>query len=87
MGSHIEWTTGILRMGRKFDKWGDPYEFACSCIREGDTLIFCGAAAECSMSIVSERQRIRELLAPMGITKVRWTRRKDGKVKEVEIKL
>ena len=87
MGAHIEWTTGILRMGRKFDVWGDPYEFACTVIREGDTVTFMGAAAECSMSIVSERKRIRALLEPMGIAKVRWTRRKAGNVKEIEVKL
>jgi hypothetical protein len=87
VGAHIEWTTGILRMGRRFEEWGDPYEFACTVIREGDTVTFMGAAAECSMSIVAERQRIREMLEPLGITKVRWTRRNKNKVREVTIKL
>jgi hypothetical protein len=96
MGSHIEWITpkcipfwriGILRMGRAFKLYGDPFEFACTVIRLFKEIELKGAASECSADLVRERGNIRDLLSPMKINKVKWTRRKNGRIKEIEIKL
>jgi hypothetical protein len=79
MGVHIEWLSGVMRLGKDFSRYGDPYEMLCGVARIGDTLAFIGASSETIASIVGEREAIRALLRPLGIKRVRWSRMRDGK--------
>lgn len=78
MGAHIEWTAGILRLGKAFTKYGDPFEFACYMQRDGDTVQFKGATSECMASLISERKAVKEMLQAVGIKRVRWVRKING---------
>ena len=78
MGAHIEWTAGILRLGKEFKQYGDPFEFACYVQRDGDTVQFKGAASECMASLVSERKAIKAALQAVGVKRVRWVRKTNG---------
>lgn len=79
MGCEIEWLAGVMRLGKDFRKYGDPYEMLCGVARIGDTLAFIGASSETVASIVRERDTIRCILRPLGIKRVRWSRMRDGK--------
>jgi len=79
MGCEIEWLAGVMRLGKDFQRYGDPYEFLCGVARSGDTISFIGASSETIASIVGERETIRALLRPLGIKRVRWSRLRDGK--------
>ena len=82
MGCMIQWHCdhcGTMRIGRDLREHGDPYQFACTVARIGDTLAFIGASSETIASIVGERETIRALLRPLGIKRVRWSRLRDGK--------
>lgn len=81
MKAHLEPTHYILRTGSKFEKYGDPYEFACTVIRIGDTGFIFGAAGALSAEI---RQAVREELKAHGITHVEWSRIQTGGEKKVE---
>jgi hypothetical protein len=66
VGAHIEWIrtdVGILRVGREFEVFYDPYEFACTVDKVGDTVTFKGAVGDCAgFLIVRHRQAIRAYL-------------------------
>ena len=79
MGCEIEWLAGVMRLGKDFQRYGDPYEFLCGVVRSGETISFIGASSETIASIVGERETIRALLRPLGIKRVRWSRLRDGK--------
>ena len=79
MGAHIEWLSGVMRLGKDFCEYGAPYEMLCGVARIGDPLAFIGASSETIASIVGEREAIRALLRPLGIKRVRWSRLRDGK--------
>ena len=83
MGAHIEWLTpkiGILRVGRKFIEFLDPYEFSCVGERRGDNIIiFKGGSSKGKVAIVAERDSIRDCLEPLGIKWVIWSRVKHRK--------
>ncbi|MFA5407444.1 MAG: hypothetical protein WC343_01585 [Bacilli bacterium] len=78
MSCEIEWLAGVMRLGREFQKHGDPYEFMCGVVRSGDTISFIGASSQAVASLVRERENIRAMLRPLGIKRVRWSRMKDG---------
>ena len=78
MGCEIEWLAGVMRLGREFKTHGDPYEFLCGVVRSGETISFIGASSQVVASLVRERDSIRAMLRPLGVTRVRWSRIKDG---------
>lgn len=76
MGCHVEWIrddVGILRVGRDFQKYYDPFEFSCVVDRCGDTVMFKGAVGNVGHQLVKERTLIRAFL-PIGIRYVTWER-------------
>jgi|GEM_PF-2141957 hypothetical protein len=78
MPCEIEWLSGVMRLGREFHRYGDPYEFVCGVVRAGDTVSFVGASSQVVACLVRERDNIRAMLRPMGIRAVRWSRMKAG---------
>lgn len=100
MGAHIEWIrndVGILRVGRKFEVFYDPYEFGCTAVinrhwwwpwLKDRTVIFKGAVSDCAgYLIVRNRQSVRKQL-PSVVRYVTWERvDADGEHKIVSIDL
>jgi len=91
VGAHIEWIrkdVGILRVGRQFQVFYDPYEFACTVDKIGDTVTFKGAVSECAgYLIVTNRQSVRNHL-PDDVRYATWERvDADGKHRMVVIDL
>lgn len=84
MGADIEWIVGVLRAGENFKGYGDPYELACTVVKEADTITFIGASSETVVNLLRERDSIAALL-PSDVRFVQWERRKEGKVKRVRI--
>lgn len=80
MKANLEWTSGVIRAGREFEKYGDPYEFACTVLRIGDTAYIFGAAGEFSRKTY---EAIREELKSHGIAHVEWSRLQQGRTKKV----
>jgi len=78
MGAHIEWLSGVMRIGRDFRVYGDPYEFLCGVVRSGDTVSFIGASSQAVAGLVREREIIRAILRPLGVKRVRWSRMRGG---------
>lgn len=83
MGANIEWIVGILRIGKDFHKYGDPWEFKCLVATEGDTIhLFAIESESEARTLVGARNDIRKQL-PAGVTKVRWERIRNGIKKDV----
>ena len=93
MGVHIEWITwrwipfwrvGILRLGKKFKIFGDPFDFACVAVKIFKHVIFKGASSDCMASLIRERKVVKEMLQAVGIKRVRWVRKTNGQDKWFE---
>lgn len=69
--AHVEWIAGIIRAGPFLDKYGDPYEFACTIVREGDSAVLKGAAGKYSRAV---HEAIKKELLAAGIKDVTWER-------------
>lgn len=70
-GAHIEWVVGIIRAGSELEKFGDPYEFTCMLIKEGDRVHIKGAAGKFTLAI---RRAISRALKEAGIDNAEWER-------------
>jgi hypothetical protein len=83
MGCMIQWHCdhcGTMRIGRDLREHGDPYQFACTVVRHGRTIVAHGGVSSERIDFAGERRSIvRELLRPLGIKRVRWSRLRDGK--------
>lgn len=77
MGASIEWLCaehGILRAGPDHVSHArrDPYAFACTVIRQGDTALLCGATDAARAQ--PHRQEIAARLRAEGFRAVAWER-------------
>lgn len=87
MGAHIEWLVGILRVGKKFQKFKDPFTLSGTVITDGDTMTVKGARSIDITDLVGERDNIRRLLPP-EIKTVRYeVIMDDGSTKTIIIKV
>ena len=77
MGAGIEWKLGILRTGRKFLQYKDPYEFSCEIIRIGDIALLEGGTS--NGDSVINRKEIRKVLKDQGFKSVEFTKIRNGK--------
>lgn len=71
MGVSIEWVIGVVRAGRNFSSFGDPYDFSCTVILRGETAELIGASGRFDMRF---RQPLIELLKERGVKRVSWER-------------
>jgi hypothetical protein len=78
MGAEIEWLSGVMRLGARFKKRGDPYDFICGVSRIGDTVAFIGANGEDALSLIRERHAVCAQLRSMGIKWMTWSHMKNG---------
>jgi len=81
MKAHIQATCLCIRAGEDFEKFGDPYDFACQAVVVGDTAFIFGAAGKYSRGT---REAIRKELDAIGIANVEWSRLHGGEEKKVE---
>ena len=83
MGISIEWVTGIIRGGKDHHKFGDPYEFSCTILKDRDTVYLKGAVGHLYTHFRSE---LREEFVKEGIKKVLWeTKENNGTYKITDI--
>jgi hypothetical protein len=79
MGVGIEWKVGILRIGKDFKHYGDPYEFSCV-VTQVDSILFMEGGSSGSKNCVEiNRKEIKDLLLKEGIKSVEFTKRTKGK--------
>ena len=83
MGAGIEWLIGILRAGPDFGQYGDPYTFSGTIVIHGEEAEIKGASMALTTMLIRERSAVSEALRAIGVKRVSWDRRKDGKVKRV----
>ncbi|MGD9504550.1 MAG: hypothetical protein AB7W37_06545 [Syntrophobacteraceae bacterium] len=84
MGTHIEWTQGIIRSGEAFGEYGDPYTFAASVTVKNGVAEVRGAVGVMARSTARE---VAALLKERGVLELRWERIKRGRVKIVVVNL
>ena len=72
MKAAVEWTTGIIRAGPEFEKHGDPFNFVCTIIMQGDSAYLCGASGEFTKETF---RAIKAALAENGILHAKWEKK------------
>jgi len=95
MGVGIEWIDqvkgriGIMRLGKDFKAYGDPYEMACVAQEQRpEEAYLLGAYTTDFTSLVRFRSQVRKVLKNEGFKFVRWKRhRKNGQWKEIRKEL
>lgn len=83
MGCHIEWKTpefGVLRMGLKFEQYGDKYDLSGVVIRNVTIVTFEATTSrlcylETVRMVLRERENLRRILYPLGVRLAVWDRR------------
>ena len=77
MGIHIEPLIFVVRGGDSFLTYGDPYEWACTCVKVDDNKVkVLGASGK--MGIKDVRLAISHLKEFHGFTDVIWERKKSN---------
>lgn len=79
MGVHFEPLVGVLRIGKHLQKYGDPYDMACTVLIEDGRATMIGATAITQLNLISERDSLRKLFADLGVHQVRMKRLKPNK--------
>ena len=76
MGVSIEWKIGIFRSGPEFQSHltKDKYAFSCMVAIVNNVAYFEGGSKERAALLAFNREEIRELLAPLGVTEFEFTR-------------
>lgn len=80
MRAQVEWLTGVIRGGSKFEKHGDPYDFACTFIARGDTAEIIGLSGDLGPNPLAAYRAIRTALEAQGIKKAFWDRARGKRV-------
>lgn len=75
MKADLEWLVGVIRVGDKFDRHGDPYEFAVTVVRDGDSVKLVAGSGKFTREM---RRAIINMFKGLGIKKVVWSRVKTG---------
>lgn len=85
MKAHVQWVVGVIRGGPQFDKFGDPYTFACAVVVTDGEALMQGAVGKLGLA---EARAIGKAIFESGVRFVRWDRiRDDGSIKSVRIDL
>ena len=71
MPAAVEWTSGVVRVGRAFRAHGDPYEAAATVLRRGGQAELLGGSGRLTPALF---HALLEALAAEGITYVAWER-------------
>lgn len=82
MAVSIVWTVGEARAGKKHQKYGDPYDTACTLYRMGDTVVVSGLVGSLTRS---DLDGLRDALSRVGVKSIRFNRVRDGAVIQREI--
>lgn len=75
MTAHIEWLIGVVRQGKRFKTYGDPYDFSATIRVVGNKAELVAAAGSMDKATYTE---IKEALAEQGL-QLWWRRKKDGR--------
>ena len=90
MGAGIEWTVGVLRGGKNYKKWGDPFDYACTVLVVDSVAHFIGFDKETDILVKipkEDRDQIRIDLLMHNATKMKRSRLKNGELISKEIDL
>ena len=71
MKAEVEWITGVLRVGTRYQRYGDPYEFSCTVVKKGDKVELIGGVGTVTRSMW---KAIRKTFFSDGITDAYWDR-------------
>ena len=77
MKAGTEWIVAILRGGPEFQEFGDPFEFSCMIIRNGDVCEIKGLSCKGGFNLEIARS-IEKALLEIGIVNASWERKKNG---------
>lgn len=72
---------GVIRAGKSFKSFGDPFEFSATVIIKDDEAFIIGASGKFSRETFKE---IKKALLNLGVKKAHWERLK-SKVKKITI--
>lgn len=76
----IEIKTVIIRGGKDFKKFGDPYEYCLSAFIDGDCAMIYGLVGKFSFK---DYTQVKAEFAKIGVFKAKWERHRVGTIKEV----
>ena len=85
VSAEVEWVAGVIRVFSDGQAYGDPYEWAATVRAVNKTTVeLLGVTVAPNMNQV---RAMSKALVSLGFEYVVWDRIKDGKVKQVKLKI